>query len=254
MNDSQKSEIITAFLQFRSEYDDLNLQCDNNSVAEYGIGGQTIYLGYYCPSIIFDTIVGKANRGKIIRKDIIEEKAGPFDYIYFKDLCGRLIKVEKYENYDSESVLKERSFFRYQENEIIIATYAFYDSEEPVLSQLCVCDYEKDRPIKYSLFTALPVSELSEEELFFHGNWYCEDYCYDKNSRLHEVTVYRSIQNHSQTEKISFSTDANGNIVSYQPDGNNGTEAVYKVPKVNQRTIKRIVNDYHRFRNASGLC
>ena len=34
---------------------------------KYGIGGQNLHRGWYCPSIIYDIVIGNASRGRIVK-------------------------------------------------------------------------------------------------------------------------------------------------------------------------------------------
>ena len=45
---------------------------------EYARGGETIHRGYYCPSPVYDIIVGGASRGRLL-KDMKRVKKNP-DY------------------------------------------------------------------------------------------------------------------------------------------------------------------------------
>ena len=58
---------------------------------EYGIGGETLHRGYYCPSLIFDIVVGNVKRGRITSNPVYKKRA---EYVYGFDRDNRLIVAE----------------------------------------------------------------------------------------------------------------------------------------------------------------
>lgn len=77
---------------YSNSYRDLYEKAKRNVIrTEYGLGGELLHRGYYCPSIIFDIIVGNAKRGRIVKK---MPKKNP-ELVYGFDTEGRIITVDK---------------------------------------------------------------------------------------------------------------------------------------------------------------
>ena len=56
---------------------------------EQSTGGESIYRGFYCPSIVEDIIIGNVNRGRIIKRLVKQ----PITYTYGFDNSNRLVTV-----------------------------------------------------------------------------------------------------------------------------------------------------------------
>lgn len=234
-----ETELFSCFLQFREKHDELLiLSADHSVITEYGIGGQTLYLGYYCPSKVYDIIVGNTSRGRIIRRGT---KGINADYIFYKDNNNRIIKTEKLASHSQQIVL-ERSFFIHQSNHILIPTYVLFDSDKPLLCQLCICSYNDEKISRYSIITVHNVYAESEELLLNNAMFYSEEYQYDTQGSFYKVSILHRFQNISKTENYLFYKDENGLISSYCPilEQINGKPKLgqhYIIPKSKRRTI-----------------
>lgn len=62
---------------------------------KYGIGGQNLHRGWYCPSIIYDIVIGNASRGRIVKN--YRSQTLP-SYRYCFDANGNLSCVDEYYN------------------------------------------------------------------------------------------------------------------------------------------------------------
>ena len=74
---------------------------------KYGIGGECLHRGYYCPSIIEDVVSGNISRGRLLTQSPAHK---PASFTYCFDRLGRLVKTERIGEievliYDGTSVL-----------------------------------------------------------------------------------------------------------------------------------------------------
>ena len=67
--------------QVRTMFDE---QVKAATLIQYSVGGDEMHRGYYCPSPTYDLIVGKCNRGKVL-KSIIEDSKISFQYYFDKN-------------------------------------------------------------------------------------------------------------------------------------------------------------------------
>lgn len=76
-----------------------NEMCTLITKKQYGVGGECMHRGYYCPSKIFD-VVTNAKRGRIVKM----RPAAP-EYVYGFDASDRLLIIET--PYDREFIIRD---------------------------------------------------------------------------------------------------------------------------------------------------
>jgi hypothetical protein len=74
---------------------------------KYGVGGECLHRGYYCPSIIEDIVSGNISRGRLLSRPPAQK---PASFTYYFDYIGRLVKTVRIGEievllYDGTSVL-----------------------------------------------------------------------------------------------------------------------------------------------------
>ena len=80
---------------------------------QYARGGVTLQRGYYCPSPVYDLVVGGANRGRLLKSPA--RCKTPPDFAYGFDAQGRLIVVDgpysdlTHSPYFREAILREEN-------------------------------------------------------------------------------------------------------------------------------------------------
>ncbi len=232
-----EKDLFSNYLHYRDKYDEQFFLSTNEAAKqEYGIGGQTLYLGYYCPSKVYDIIVGNTNRGKI---KYGRNEINHFDYIYFKNISGELKRIDKYGSIHDGQKLHERSFVVNHGDNLLIPTYIFFD-DEPYLSQFCACEISNKKLHTFSLFTEHNVFAKSDEELKKYAEFYSEKYQYDSQGLFREVSVYNRLQHIARSENYLFFRNEKGQLVSYcqvteQSDGKNMRRPEYKIPQTKRR-------------------
>lgn len=124
------SDRMFKMLKKYSEYCIKHIDDFRSSVVyeQYGIGGETIHRGYYCPSKIEDIVVGNARRGRITKRK--EDIDNP-DYIYGFDKENRLITVRK--QCEFEMII-------YTEHSEIGLTFWESDKSIMLISECCYCN------------------------------------------------------------------------------------------------------------------
>ncbi len=108
---------------------------------KYGIGGLNLPArGYFCPSLIMDTVVGNCSRGRLVCKP--KSTTHPdFKYGFTKE--GELVYIESL--YEGKKVLTE---YILRENNVITG---FTFNDEDVLVNYSREQYQNGRLIAYSL-------------------------------------------------------------------------------------------------------
>lgn len=110
---------------------------------EYALGGDMLHRGFYCPSIIIDSIARNAKRGKLLHSN---RAKGTPSFCYGFDESDRLITV---------SHANEHELIWYENGVEVGITF----SETQSGSNICYlseCVYENNRIQSYSFFHALP--------------------------------------------------------------------------------------------------
>ena len=120
---------------------------------EYARGGETIHRGYYCPSPVYDIIVGGASRGRLL-KDMKRIKKNP-DYTFGFNANNELIVIQN--SFYREFIVRDQ----HTELSIIFSKYC--------IEAITECRYV-DNQIQsyiYCLLLEGKVDEYRKEEYFY---------------------------------------------------------------------------------------
>ena len=120
---------------------------------EYARGGETIHRGYYCPSPVYDIIVGGASRGRLL-KDMKRIKKNP-DYTFGFNANNELIVIQN--SFYREYIVRDQ----HTELSIIFSKYC--------IEAITECRYV-DNQIQsyiYCLLLEGKVDEYRKEEYFY---------------------------------------------------------------------------------------
>lgn len=71
---------------------ELDWFCSKVAYKQYGIGGECLHRGYYCPSKIYDIVVGNISRGRITKQEPVDSLP-PFTFGF--DSQNKLILVKQ---------------------------------------------------------------------------------------------------------------------------------------------------------------
>ena len=117
---------------------------------EYARGGETIHRGYYCPSPVYDIIVGGASRGRLL-KDMKHIKKNP-DYTFGFNANNELIVIQN--SFYREFIVRDQ----HTELSIIFSKYS--------IEAITECRYvgNQIQSYIYCLFLEGKVDEYRKEE------------------------------------------------------------------------------------------
>lgn len=181
---------------------------------EYSTGGELITRGYYCPSPIYDIVVGNCKRGKLLKK--VTSRSKP-TYEYCFDKNDKLIIVNYlYSNfteileYNNDTVLGI-TFSTGLKSEIISVTECKYDRHGRIISFV-----NAD-----SCYNNCNIDNLKKEYYFYNDSGLCkaEDFDYLDNSHSGILNYYRYI----------FEHDDEGYLKEYKVEPSMFENDVYKV-------------------------
>lgn len=168
---------------------------------EYGVGGEVLQRGYYCPSPIIDIVVGNCNRGRIVKR--MTEKAKKnisFEYGFQDD---KLLFVKRI----GESSIYEYEYISYHDNKQIGYTF---DAEMDLIT-ISECIFNNDKLISYFV---VHLTNLYDENCIYS----CEKEIYEyTNGMLHSATLYtKQTLNICDHDKYIFDHDEDGFLSSYK--------------------------------------
>lgn len=134
-------EIEKVAVEYEADRERITKETEKNLVRrEYTRGGEGLFRGYYCPSLVMDVIVGNVTRGKLLKKLTQKQPTYEFGFdahdtlLYSKSAWG----IKEY-------------IFRNQQAEIGVV----YDDVLKSVRYIAKCIFENDRKLCYHLFTLL---------------------------------------------------------------------------------------------------
>lgn len=110
---------------------------------EYAKGGETLHRGYYCPSPVYDLIVGNANRGRLLKRRPVVN----YDYIYYLNEARQIIMVDGFTTWENgRKTLYTREFVIHQDDVEISVEYKLdYFLGYIHMYSASLCDYEAEK-------------------------------------------------------------------------------------------------------------
>jgi hypothetical protein len=166
---------------------------------EYSKGGETIHRGYYCPSPVFDLIVGGAKRGKLYKR---KPSFGKYSYEYGFDKNGRLMRVKDVNEFTTPDSCFDEEYLLYGDN-VVYGLEFDHMNELRVVSK---CMYDHGNIVQYQ-------RSVGGNEKY--DDLHCEKYLYE-NGLLSEVTIFfNAIPSMGIYEENRYTVeqDGDGNII-----------------------------------------
>lgn len=166
---------------------------------EFAIGGKTIHRGYYCPSPIYDIIVGGSNRGRLVKRP----GQGEITYVYGMDAANNVVLADsfwggkEYIFHTGDTVLS----IIFRENFPLL----------PVV-QVSECSYQNGKLQSYTLFDA----DGHNVTAFWR-----EEYSYGKDGLLfadvqrYAIAPQVSVDGLMMHQRYYFEHDENGYLSSF---------------------------------------
>ena len=168
---------------------------------KYDIGGKNLHRGWYCPSIIYDIVIGNASRGRLVKKP--QPQTLP-SFRYCFNANGTLLRVDEYFNGKiaaSESLLYENETIKgltiTSDNQLL--RYSEEQYSDAILTQYSYIDYNPCDKTPY----------------FLH----CEKYKLEDNRLICWFAEYEMMTKSGWSHNYIFTLDEQGVIQSYHIEG-----------------------------------
>lgn len=112
--DYMEQRLFELYDKYLYRYDELREKAlAETRYTEYAKGGETLHRGYYCPSPVYDLIVGNANRGRLLKRRPVVN----YDYIYYLNKARQIIMVDDFATWENgRKTLYTREFIFHGEN------------------------------------------------------------------------------------------------------------------------------------------
>lgn len=217
-----EQELLSLYNEYEPCYD--KLLRDAQSVIyniEYGRGGELLHRGYYCPSPIFDIIVGNANRGKLMKrpgKDVV------YDYVYYKNKDGNLIMVDRNaEIGDSGKILCDREFIIESGNKELAPRFEFMRTIDQInIVSISLCEYSEGRLTLYRNKLRSSIHMQDGTVSYVDSSTQAEDYIYNSSGLIDQATHGEKVMNIINETTFKFFHNESGILHEYQVIDNNG--------------------------------
>lgn len=218
------SSIIASFKNsFEQMYSDVRHSIVST---QYGIGGECMHMGFYCPSRIFDIVIGNINRGFAVNE--LGQRKASFKYGF--DADKRLVSVEREHS---------KEFIVYDNAKVM--SFCASDSGTFQVSE-CVLDANK-RLLSYSVYSYLDflqrVTEFTREIYNYGDDWFATDW-----HRFFAFDAHHPILEH---DKFIFSKE-NGEFSSYTVEQYRNSELfpsiwdgrAFKIPPQKRKALRQM--------------
>lgn len=196
-------DIISELVSIRNEFASKLSQLQNSNekeivTFEYSKGGELLHRGYYCPSLVFDLIVGNVKRGKLLKR---KPDFGKYSYEYGFDADNRLIRVKGVYEFATPVSRFDEEFLIYSDD--IVLGVEFDNMGD--IDVVCRCTYDNGKIVKYerSVCGTLEYADLYYEEYFYENNMLSEVSIFDVTPRIETY----------EEQKYKVDLDEGGKIV-----------------------------------------
>ena len=133
---------------------------------EFSVKGETIHRGFYCPSPVFDIVVGNCNRGNLLNR--LTSRSKP-NYIYYYDENNRITVVEKHHSLGTDYEL-----LWYVDNAVM--SVGFENGNR--LGYYTKCVYDGEKILSYDYYKNLDYRKNIDTH-FLGCEYYEADKCID---------------------------------------------------------------------------
>lgn len=156
---------------------------------EYSKGGETIHRGYFCPSPVFDLIVGGAKRGRLYKR---KPAPGKYSYEYGFNKDDKLIR--------SKGIYDEYLIY----NEAMDIVYGVGFDNRGEINEVSKCSYDNGNMIKYErcLCWIEENADLHYEEYKYENNKLSEVMYFNGIPEMGFYSEYRYLVNQDEGGKI----------------------------------------------------
>lgn len=173
------TEYISELINIKNHYSDklpeLKDSAEKETVrCEYSKGGLTIHRGYYCPSPVYDLIVGNCKRGKLLKK---KSDFPNYTYEYSFDKDSNLIRVRGINELTAPKSHLDKEFLIYKNNivygvefnirgDIDVVSKCTYDNGNIITYERSLCTTDEYADLHYEIYQ-YENDVISEVTVFF---------------------------------------------------------------------------------------
>ena len=211
---------------------DLFSEAEKSVVREEYCSGSDMFLGYYCPSLILDIVVGNVHRGRLLKR--VTKRSKP-THRYGFDKDNHLRTVVEISDEDCKNI-DTRAVLLYEDHLItIIHIHHFEDiTEIDVLAECLYDSHNKMNQYTVGLMYHNRCNDINQE-IYNYSNqgldtvtmWKC-DYLLSGKQKTYvpQIDTYR------------FQHDEEGVIAAYETVGNDFWEGtIFEVPEKKRRKL-----------------
>ena len=238
-------KLRSLYYDYRESYERLYEEFKSSRTKqEYCRGGEVLHRGYYCPSPVLDIVIGRGNRGRLVKHP---RKNTLYDYIYYKNEDGRLLMAEKYDTFLPMASVNtppcSREFVISSGRKEIAPIYKL----NPIVGQiniasLSLCEFDEGgRLLSYS-FLHMPTYLDSNNQLKTMEDcmqFYAEHFRYDSDGLLEESSLKDTFDKFTRISRFKFFHDPQGFLSSYLSGDEQGNYSpnIYQIPACKRRRL-----------------
>lgn len=244
---------IELYEKYRDKYAELLDATEREPLeVKYARGGEVLHRGYFCPSPVFDIVIGGANRGRLLKTQKTTETAD-FSYFFKKD---KLVRVDSYAVFEGKGrTLYSREFILRDGDIEVAPLYHIYRQGDVKLAGMTICEYvpqHKQTQISGKLLRyiysfgypyhaeemGMSFSQLLSKSLIIRE----ETYSYNSDGLLVCSTLEEIFRDFIQMSAYVFYHNDKGELVSYKYLNGNKLDPgadyyLHAIPKSKQRIV-----------------
>lgn len=188
--DYMEQRLFDLYDKYLYSYDELRKKAlAETCYREYSKGGESMHRGYYCPSPVYDLLVGNVNRGRLLKR----RPAVNYDYIYYLNEARQIIMVDAFATWKDDwlkyykKTLYTREFIFHEENVETSVEYKLNSLLGYIhMYSASLCDYDAG---KLRAYRHLNMYTYRRDDGSFYAErdsytLYAEDYEYDDSGLM----------------------------------------------------------------------
>ena len=237
-----ESEAIKRFREYSNRFQnladriknpiDLFIEAEKSVVREDFCSGSDMFLGYYCPSLIFDLVVGNVHRGRLLKR--ITKRSKP-THRYGFDKDNRLRTMVEIPDAE-EMNIANRAVLLYEEN-LITIIHIHHFEEITEIDVMAECIYDVDNKLKQYTVGLMDNSRYNDisQEIYNYSDGGLDTVTMWKCDCLPGGKLKTYIP---QIDTYHFHHDSDGYIASYETVGNDFWDGtVFELSEKKRRKI-----------------
>lgn len=232
-------EVINCFLSYRDRFQtiavsimnpiDLYDEAEKSVVREALCSGSDMFIGYYCPSLIFDIVVGNVHRGRILQR--VTKRSKP-THRYGFDEQNRLRTVAEIPDEECRSI-DNRAIIQYRDRSINIIHINRFDGKA-YIDVLAESLYDSENRLMRYTVGLMEQNRCFEitQELYSYSDHGLDTVELWKCSQINDRTYI------PQIDTFRFHHDPNGYIDSYETVGDDFWDGtIFDIPEKKRRKV-----------------